>query len=67
MQKYSCCFFLVLLQEIERAAQIITSTLATVKVEFNILFPFAVELCKDTKYNLGECRRVLQTVVKYMT
>lgn len=24
-------------------------------------------VCKDTKYNLGECRRVLQTVVEYMT
>ena len=22
------------------------------------------KVCKDTKYNLGECRRVLQTVVK---
>lgn len=42
-------------------------TLATAKVVFTILFPFAVELCKDTKYNLWECRRVLQTVVKYMT
>ena len=25
------------------------------------------KVCKDTKYNLGECRRVLQTVVEYMT
>lgn len=48
--------------------QLITNfALATAKAEVNILFPFAVELCKDTKYNLWECRRVLQTVVKYMT
>ena len=25
------------------------------------------KVCKDTKRNLGGCRRVLQTVVKYMT
>lgn len=25
------------------------------------------KVCKDTKYNLWECRRVLQTVVEYMT
>lgn len=31
------------------------------------IISLCVELCKDTKYNLWECRRVLQTVVKYMT
>lgn len=64
--KYSCCLILVLQQEIERAAN---NKLRFSDCESGVyhLFPFAVELCKDTKYNLGECRRVLQTVVEYMT
>lgn len=65
MRKYSCCLILVLLQEIERAAnkkRVCHKKLMTHPL--TILFPFTVELCKDTKYNLGECRRVLQTVVK---
>lgn len=66
MQKYSCCFFLFYSKKYN-VQLIINSALATEKVEFTILFPYAVKLCKDTKYNLWECRRVLQTVVKYMT
>lgn len=66
MQKYSCCFFLVLLQEIERAAN---NNLHFCDCESGVyhIISLCVELCKDTKYNLWECRRVLQTVVKYMT
>ena len=66
MQKNSCCFFLVLQQEIERAAN---NKLRFSDCESGVyhIISLCVELCKDTKYNLGECRRVLQTVVKYMT
>ena len=56
MQKCSCCFFLVLLQEIERAAQIITSTLATAKVEFTKLFR-AVRLKRPKRKKLLEAAR----------
>lgn len=60
--------FLVLQQEIERAANKKRVCHKKLMIHpLTILFPFAVELCKDTKCNLGECRRVLQTVVEYMT
>lgn len=59
MQKCSCCLILVLQQEIERAAQIITSTLATAKVEFTKLFR-AVRLKHPKRKKLLEAGRTHQ-------